>query len=144
VVWDDLEQIAWHRLEHNYGQADDVPGWLRDCASDDAERAATALDAFDAAVYHQGGWICPAAPVTLPFLVDLAAGRAVHHRSIIDERIAGLQQAAALLAQWRTATPALHDFLIDRLAEPTPRSGSGPRFCWPACPRRGQPTSSPT
>ncbi|GAB7037679.1 MULTISPECIES: NACHT domain-containing protein [Catenuloplanes] len=96
-MWDDLEQIAWHRLEHNYGTASDVPGWLRDCAGDDAERAAAALDDFDTAVYHQGGWICPAAPAALPYLVDLAAGRAVHHRPVIVRLIARFIDEAALV-----------------------------------------------
>ena len=87
-MWDDLERIGWHRLEHNYGMASDVPGWLRDCSGADAERAGTALDELDMAVYHQGFWICSAAPATLPFLVDLAAGRAVHHRPALVDLIA--------------------------------------------------------
>ena len=68
---DDLEQLAWRWRKHNYGKATNVPGWLRDCASGDAERAEAALDEFDVAVFHQGGWICSAAPAALPFLVDL-------------------------------------------------------------------------
>ncbi|WP_033341458.1 hypothetical protein [Catenuloplanes japonicus] len=116
-MWDDLEQIAWHRLKHNYGTASDVPGWLRGCASDDAGRAAAALDDFDSAVYHQGGWICPAAPAALPYLVDLAAGRAVHHRQMIVRLIAEFIDEAALVDR-RTvdaAWPAAVEREIPRL-----------------------------
>jgi hypothetical protein len=100
-VWNDLERIAWHRLKHNYGPATDVPGWLRDCASEDAARASAALDDFDTAVFHQGGWICPAASAALPYLVDLAAGRAAHHRPAIVELIARFVDEAGLVeARW--------------------------------------------
>jgi HEAT repeat protein len=125
-VWDDIEQIAWRRLKHNYGPASDVPGWLRDCASDDTERAAAALDDFDSAVYHQGGWICPAAPAALPYLVDLAAGRAVHHRPVIVRLIATFIDEAAIVdrgnvdAAWPAAVERELPRLTVLLDDPEP------------------------
>ena len=101
-VWvSDLERVDWRRLKHNYGKAVDVPAWLRDCASDDPQRAAEALDQFDVSVYHQGGWICPAASAALPFLVDLAVGAAVHRRPAIVELIARfVDEAARVEPRW--------------------------------------------
>lgn len=125
-MWNDLDQVPWRRLEHNYGVAADVPGWLRGCATDDADRAAAALDNFDVAVYHQGGWICSAAPAALPFLVDLAAGRAVHHRAAIVELIALFLSEAALVEPrlvdeaWPAAVEAELPRLMALLDDPDP------------------------
>ncbi|HXT91337.1 MAG TPA: hypothetical protein VN714_18955 [Trebonia sp.] len=71
--WDELGTVAWGELRHNYGTAADVPGLLRACADRDAGLASEAMRKLDSAVFHQGGWICPAAPAVLPFLVKLAA-----------------------------------------------------------------------
>jgi hypothetical protein len=35
LVWDDLGQVRWAGLKHNYGTAEDVPGLLRACAGRD-------------------------------------------------------------------------------------------------------------
>ncbi|KHD72011.1 HEAT repeat domain-containing protein [Actinoplanes utahensis] len=116
-MWgDDLESVDWRRLEHHYGTAEDVPGWLRDCASDDPERAATALSQFDVAVYHQGGWICPAAAAALPFLVDLAFG-AVHRRAAVVVLIGEfVDEAARVEPEWvDTAWPEALERAAPRL-----------------------------
>ncbi|MFD0522271.1 HEAT repeat domain-containing protein [Paractinoplanes durhamensis] len=116
----------WDDLEHNYGPATDVPGWLADCASDDAETARAALGELDAAVYHQGGWICSAAPATLPFLADLAAGRAVHHRPQIVELIRDLVHEAGTVEPkwvdkaWPAALEQAFPRLITLIDDPDP------------------------
>jgi hypothetical protein len=70
---DRLGLVAWENLRHNYGTAEDVPGLLADCESPDPGVAAQAMSTLDNLIYHQGGWICPAAPAVLPFVVELAA-----------------------------------------------------------------------
>jgi hypothetical protein len=55
LVWQELDEIAWAQLRHNYGSAGDVPGLLRRCADRDAERAIDALDELDNLLFHQGG-----------------------------------------------------------------------------------------
>ncbi len=36
-VFAGLDEIDWHQLEHAYGAADAVPGWLRSLASQEDE-----------------------------------------------------------------------------------------------------------
>jgi len=94
--WDELDTVAWGELRHNYGTAADVPGLLRACADPDAELAAEAIRKLDSAVFHQGGWICPAAPAVLPFLVKLAADPESGIRVEVIELITSLAYEATL------------------------------------------------
>ena len=68
-----MDQVGWAALEHNYGSAADVPALLRGCADPDPGRSLDAVGDLDNLLYHQGGWICPAASAALPFLLELAA-----------------------------------------------------------------------
>lgn len=76
--WDGID---WASLEHNYGSAADVPHLLQRCTSTDADDVAEAISELDNALHHQGGWICSASSAALPFLLDLAAASATHHRA---------------------------------------------------------------
>lgn len=57
-----LEDVGWAGLRHNYGTAEDVPGLLRRCAGTDRADVDTAAFDLENVLFHQGGWICPAAP----------------------------------------------------------------------------------
>ncbi|MET8544683.1 hypothetical protein ABZW03_29170 [Kitasatospora sp. NPDC004799] len=95
-MWEGLDTVDWAALRHNYGPADDVPGLLRRCAGPDPDDAAdAALDLLNL-LFHQGGWICSAAPAALPFLVRLAAGPDVPLPS----------RRVALELMWRLAAEA--------------------------------------
>ena len=128
-VWDDLGQVRWAGLEHNYGTAEDVPGLLRACAGRDAEAAAVAVDKLDNVLYHQGGWVCPAASAALPFLVRLAAGPQVRVRVPVLELIASIAELVPRVSPRRVdpgwaaaleaASPALLSLLDD--ADPVMR-----------------------
>ncbi|MFF4909186.1 hypothetical protein ACFY2T_30495 [Streptomyces sp. NPDC001260] len=72
-MWEGLDAIDWAALEHNYGSAEDVPALLRRCAGPDQQDVDDAAFKLLNNLYHQGGWICSAAPAALPFLVRLAA-----------------------------------------------------------------------
>ncbi|MFE3460831.1 hypothetical protein ACFXKD_25090 [Nocardiopsis aegyptia] len=82
-----LADVPWDTLRHAYGSADDVPELLVTAFGADEDAAREAVDDLDAAVYHQGGGICSAAPAVLPFLVALAAdagrGREVRRDALV-------------------------------------------------------------
>jgi hypothetical protein len=122
-MWDGLAVIHWSGLRHNYGTADDIPSLLRGCASADLKVAARAHDELDNFLYHQGGWVCPAASAALPFLVRLAADPGVLVRPAVVETVALLARAGmqalprsvdpAWPAALHAATPGLLALLAD-------------------------------
>lgn len=122
---DGLDDIAWGSLEHNYGDAADVPGLLRDML--DPRRAADAADDLSNHLHHQGGWICSAAVAALPYLVELACTPKALHRTELVELLGDLGTTARHCREhlradgwdsaWRDALPALARLLDD----PDPR-----------------------
>lgn len=122
-MWAGLDAIDWSGLRHNYGTADDIPPLLRACASTDLETAAGAYSELDNFLYHQGGWVCPAASAALPFLARLAADPGVLVRPAVIETIARLGQTGTqALPRWidpawpaalRAVTPDLLALLAD-------------------------------
>lgn len=77
----DAEPIDWSTLEHNYGPATDIPDLLERCASPVAAVAEEACADLDNALFHQGGWVCSAAAVAVPAIVDLALRESNHVRA---------------------------------------------------------------
>ncbi|MEV4758570.1 hypothetical protein AB0J86_26165 [Micromonospora sp. NPDC049559] len=126
-MWDELDRVPWKRLRHNYGDAAQVPALLRRCAEDDADQAGEALDELDNLLYHQGGWICPAASAALPFLVDLATGTAAHHRAVVVALIgrfvheASIVQARVVDPDWPETVEREVPRMLSLLADPDPR-----------------------
>jgi HEAT repeat protein len=122
-----MDGIAWGQLRHNYGAAADIPRWLRACGHQDARVASKAVFEVDNLLYHQGGWICSAAPAALPFLVELARGTAVHHRHEVVELIGRLAREAVIVqprfldARWQPALDAARPQLLALLDDPDPR-----------------------
>jgi HEAT repeat protein len=118
--------IVWSELEHNYGDASDLPELLRGCASQDAEVAGPAVGEVFNNLYHQGGWVCSAASAALPFLIDLAAGGAVHHRPHVVELIGRLAREAVTAEPggvdpaWQPALDAMRPRLLALLDDPDP------------------------
>ncbi|WP_245931777.1 HEAT repeat domain-containing protein [Actinokineospora auranticolor] len=76
-------------------------------------------------LYHQGGWICSAAPAALPALVDLARG-AANHRADVVEVIATIAAEAHVAEPefvdpaWWAALDAARAGLLALLADPDP------------------------
>ncbi|WP_033442207.1 PBS lyase [Saccharothrix sp. NRRL B-16314] len=118
--------VVWSALEHNHGNASNLPELLRGCASPDAEAAGRAVDEVFDNLYHQGGWLCSAASAALPFLIDLAAGGAVHHRPYVVELIGRLAREAVIAQPrfvdpaWRPALDATRPRLLALLDDPDP------------------------
>ncbi|MFD9516061.1 hypothetical protein [Streptomyces sp. NPDC059979] len=67
----DLQSIDWAAMAHAYGQADDVPQWLHDMTSPDAELWEQAFSSFYSAAHHQGD-VYPCTLASLPFLFAMA------------------------------------------------------------------------
>src|SRR5215475_13844742 len=100
-MWAGLDAIDWSGLKHNYGTADGIPPLLRACASADLEVAVKAYSEVENFLYHQGGWVCPAASAALPFLVRLAADPGVRVRPAVIETIARLSRTGThALPRW--------------------------------------------
>ncbi|WP_370964830.1 HEAT repeat domain-containing protein [Amycolatopsis sp. cg9] len=124
---DATDHTVWSQLRHNYGDASDLPDLLRACASTNAAQAAEALDEVDIKVFHQGGWVCSAAPAALPWLADLATDPAVHHRHEVVELIGRLAREAVSVAAkfvdpgWQPALDLTRPRLLTLLADPDPR-----------------------
>jgi hypothetical protein len=75
-------------------------------------------------LYHQGGWVCPAAAAALPFLVRLAADPAATVRVAIIEIVSSLARTARevqpknVAAAWPAALDAATPALLGLLADP--------------------------
>ncbi|MFD3730740.1 HEAT repeat domain-containing protein [Streptomyces sp. NPDC058632] len=89
-----LGAVDWAGLKHNYGSAEDVPGLLHRCAGPDPTDAEEAAGELLNLLFHQGGWICSAAPAALPFLLRLAADPQVPSRRTLLELVAMLATEA--------------------------------------------------
>ncbi|WP_406290484.1 hypothetical protein [Embleya sp. NBC_00896] len=73
------EEVPWHRFSHAYGSGENVPEYLERMRSADAATADNALSSLWNSVCHQGTR-CSVAPLTVPFLLRIAADRATHDR----------------------------------------------------------------
>lgn len=100
-VLDGVDALPWARLEHNYGTAEDIPDLLRGVA------AGTEPADGDLAnhLFHQGGWVSPAATAALPFLAGLAALPTV----VLPDRLGLLELVGDLARTARTAEPRFVD-----------------------------------
>ncbi|MEU6178500.1 hypothetical protein [Streptomyces coeruleorubidus] len=126
-MWEGLDAVHWAGLEHNFGTAQDVPGLLRRCAGPDARDAEDAADDLFNLLFHQGGWICPAAPAALPFLLRLGARADVPCRRTVlalvsvlaaeAGRVAGKFLAPAWASAWDQALPEVLALLAAPEAE---------------------------
>ena len=126
-MWEELDQIPWATLKHNYGTAEDVPGLLRAGTDQDAVRVDQALGELDNLLYHQGGWVCSAATAALPFLLELAEGRATAHRHDVVALIWRLAEVGATAEQrfvdpgWRETLAAARARMLALLDDADPR-----------------------
>jgi hypothetical protein len=104
-MWEGLDAVDWAGLKHNYGTAQDVPALLRRCAGPDARDAEEAADDLTNLLFHQGGWICPAAPAALPFLLRLGALPEVPCRRTVLDLVSVLAAEAGQVTE-RFLAPA--------------------------------------
>lgn len=144
-VWAGLDEIDWAGLKHNYGSAEDVPGLLRRCAGPDEGDAHSAAGDLDNHLFHQGGWICPAAPAALPFLLRLAAAPSVPTRRPMLELVASLAGEPGRVRAERFVDPgwapawqeALPD-VLGLLGDPLPEIRRGAAYVLAVCQSPGE------
>lgn len=118
---EELDAINWDGLGGAYGPAGDAPEILRGLASPDEGVAGEALDEFFSSIWHQGT-VYPVTVVAVPFIVELAAGRAVHHRDALCFALGAfgdpnMSDGSALPAVWE-ALRAHSDSLLPLLEDP--------------------------
>ncbi|MFB6559592.1 HEAT repeat domain-containing protein [Streptomyces sp. NPDC056400] len=89
----DLESIDWASMGHAYGPADDVPQWLHDMTSPDAELREQAFSSFYSAAHHQGD-VYPCTMASLPFLFAMADDPCTPDRASVVALIVSIGRAA--------------------------------------------------
>ncbi|MER5892165.1 HEAT repeat domain-containing protein [Streptomyces sp. NPDC001876] len=122
-MWVETDAVDWAGLKHNYGSAEDIPGLLRRCEGPNPDDADDASSELLNLLFHQGGWVCSAAPAALPFVLRLAATPQVPSRCALLELVAMLAAEAGRIEArfldpgwapaWTQALPRLLDLLDD-------------------------------
>ncbi|GHO85685.1 HEAT repeat domain-containing protein [Dictyobacter formicarum] len=65
-----LDSIPWQQLQHAYGDASEVPGWIKDLSSPNKEIRQQAYNHLGSSVYHQGTVYSSTASI-VPFFCEL-------------------------------------------------------------------------
>jgi hypothetical protein len=120
-----IDALPWADLKHNHGTAEDIPGLLRDIAANDEDGQKGEEEAYELLdrLFHQGGWICPAATAALPYVLAVAAIPTVQQRLTLLELVKRLAETAATaeprfvdqnwLDAWAQCRPATVTLLAD-------------------------------
>ena len=87
-----LDEIDWHRLEHAYGAADDVPGWLRSLATQEDE--SDALMYLSLSLCHQGT-VYSASASAVPYLIELLTDKPMQGKEGLLRLLAGMAHGEA-------------------------------------------------
>lgn len=87
-----LDEIDWHQLEHAYGAADDVPGWLRSLASQEDE--SDALMYLSLSLCHQGT-VYSASASAVPYLIELLTDKPMQGKEGLLRLLAGMAHGEA-------------------------------------------------
>ncbi|WP_030452496.1 HEAT repeat domain-containing protein [Herbidospora cretacea] len=121
MIFDGIDDIPWGELTYAYDGDCDVPALVRSLLVE--EEAFAAADELLNELFHQGGFVCTAAPAILPFLVEAAGSPRVPCRPAVLEIIALLAGTAAEVAPrwlapewpraWTRARPGLLALLAD-------------------------------
>jgi hypothetical protein len=118
-----LDASAWGELEHGYGPADDLPDVLRAAASTDEQQAKSAVDELFVTVFESGA-VFSASVAVVPFVAELAATPAVHHRSLLVSLLGAMadphQAFGVEPAAVRAAVTAQVPRLLPLLSDPDP------------------------
>jgi aminoglycoside 2''-phosphotransferase len=100
-MFEGLNAIPWAELTHAYGSAEEVPMWLRQLRSLDAEIRRHALNHLWGSICHQN-WIAPATGYTIPYLIELLADPETQDKNEILDLLADIATCAPLYEpQWR-------------------------------------------
>src|SRR5690349_8920542 len=97
-VLDGLDDIAWDRLEHAHGSADDIPMLIRSLARPSGRWRATLNELMADDLLHQGSCFS-ATPVAIPFIARLAA----HGQLPARQRLELYLWLVAAAGEWPTS-----------------------------------------
>ncbi len=86
-----LNEVDWTRLTHAFGEASDVPGYIRALSSNDREERDEAIGSLFGTIWHQGT-VYGATAVAVPFLVELLEVRHVAGKDEILHLLAGIAE----------------------------------------------------
>ncbi|GAA4391336.1 hypothetical protein GCM10023088_68370 [Actinomadura verrucosospora] len=135
MIFEGVDDIPWGELTYGYSGRCDVPALLRSLLVDG--EAFEAADELLDELYHQGGFVCTAAPAILPFLMEAVESPRVRCRPEVLEIVARLAGTAAAVParrvaadwprMWMRARPALLALLGDQ--DPAVRTGA----IWALC-----------
>ena len=106
-----LDDVDWTNLHHAYGEATNVPEFVRGLLSDDEDTREWAIDALYFTIYHQGS-VYDSTARAVPFLLELVTASEVRNRHKI---IALLGRIARSKPYDPTAMPGL--FIPDNFEE---------------------------
>ncbi|GGN79858.1 hypothetical protein GCM10010112_54860 [Actinoplanes lobatus] len=90
-----IDDIDWGSLEHAYGSAEDVPGWIRGLVDPDPATREESLDAMYGCVHHQGD-VYDSTVAAMPYLIEAVTTPELPGRDGIAELLAGI----ADLREW--------------------------------------------
>jgi HEAT repeat protein len=114
-----LDEIDWHQLEHAYGAADDVPGWLRSLASQEDE--SDALTHLSLSLCHQGT-VYSASAYAAPYLIELLTDEPMQGKGGLLRLLAGMahgdayhRQHFSLYSEARRQDPAFQRELAEEV-----------------------------
>lgn len=106
----DLNTIEWHKLQHAYGEASDVPQAIRNLISSDAQLRQETLWQLFGTIYHQGT-LYSATCAAVPFILRILQQPNVADRPAIAELITEISKSAVIdpakleaTWQWRAET----------------------------------------
>ncbi|ATE55276.1 HEAT repeat domain-containing protein [Actinosynnema pretiosum] len=120
IDWAAARKIDWASLEGGHGPAGTVPDLLEECAREDPLHALGAIVDLGDLLRPARGRVLSAAPVALPFLVDLAEGGAVHAREQVVRLIRRIAERGQPDAAWSAAVDGVWPRLPALLADPDP------------------------
>ena len=95
-MFENIDDIDWHRKEHAYGAADDVPALLRALASRDAMTRRDAIHKLFGNIWHQGT-VFEATIYAIPYLIDLLTSPEVEDKSAIAYLLASVANGYGFL-----------------------------------------------
>ncbi|GLV60659.1 hypothetical protein KDH_74780 [Dictyobacter sp. S3.2.2.5] len=91
-----LDTIPWQQLQHAYGDASEVPGWIRDLASPNKEVRQQAYSHLGSSVYHQGTVYSSTASI-VPFLCELLDEDQVVHKIQLLQLLVSIAHGSSYL-----------------------------------------------
>ena len=93
----DIDAVPWGTLRHAFGEASDVPKWIRALASSDRNERQAALKELFACLLHQGT-VYDATALAVPFLFELLSSSSTPDRNWVAFLVASIADGKGYLS----------------------------------------------